>query len=51
MVDLKLAILEHPKTSYKLFKAIRQAEKRFCAGFNKRFNSLLHSETKKVKTF
>ena len=42
--DLKSVIAEHPKTSHKLSKAIRQAEK---VGSN----SCLYSDTKKVKTF
>ena len=44
IVDIKSIITEHPKTSYKLSKAIRQAEK---VGFN----SFLYSDTKKVKIF
>ena len=41
-VEIKSIIAEHPKTSHKLSKTIRQAEKR---GFNIPF----YSDTKKVK--
>ena len=43
-VDIKSVITEHPKTSHKLSKTIRQAEK---AGSN----SSLYSGTKRVKFF
>ena len=43
-VDLKSIIKEHPKTSHKLSKAIRQAEK---VGSN----SSLYSNTKKSENF
>ena len=42
--DIKSIIAEHPKTSHKLSKTIRQAEK---VGSK----SSLYSDTKKVKTF
>ena len=42
--DIKSIITEHPKTSHKLFKTIRQAKK---VGSN----SSLYSDTKKVKIF
>ena len=44
IADVKLVITEHPKTSHKLSKTIRQAEK---IGSN----SPLYSDTKKVKIF
>ena len=44
IVDIKSVITEHPKTSHKLSKTIRQAEK---VGSN----SSLYSDTKKVKIF
>ena len=44
IVDTKSVITEHPKTSHKLSKTIRQAEK---VGSN---NSL-YSDTKKAKVF
>ena len=44
IVDIKSIIIEHPKTSHKLSKTIRQAEK---VGSN----SSLYSGTKKVKKF
>ena len=40
IVDMKLIITEHPKTSHKLFKTIRQSKK---VGFK----SPLYSDTKK----
>ena len=43
-VDIKSVITEYPKTSHKLSKTIRQAEK---LGFN----SYLYSDTEKVKKF
>ena len=43
-VDIKLVIIEHPKTLHKLYKTVRQAEK---VGTN----SLLYSDTKKSKIF
>ena len=43
-VDIKSVITEYPKTSHKLSKTIRQAEK---LGFN----SYLYSDTEKVKNF
>ena len=42
MGNKKLVIIEHPKTSHKLTKTIRQAEK---------IRSPLYSKTKKVKIF
>ena len=44
MVGIKSVIAEHPKTSHKLSKTIRQTEK---VGSN----SFLYSDTKKVKIF
>ena len=44
IVDIKSVITEHQKTSHKLSKTIREAEK---VGSN----SSLHSDTKKVKNF
>ena len=44
IVERKSIITEHPKTSHKLSKTIRQAEK---VGFN----SFLYSDTKNVKMF
>ena len=44
IVDIKSVITEHPKTSHKLSKTIRQAEK---VGSN----SSLYSDTKNVKIF
>ena len=43
-VDIKSVIAEHPKTSHKLSKTIRQTEKVSS-------NSSLYSDTKKVKIF
>ena len=43
-VDIKSVIREHPKTSHKLSKSIREAEKVYS-------NSSLYSDTKKVKLF
>ena len=43
--------MEHPKTSHKLFKTIRQAEKVSKVGSGKICNSSLYSDTKKVKLF
>ena len=43
-VDIKSVITEYPKTSHKLSKTIRQAEK---LGFN----SSLYSDTGKIKNF
>ena len=43
IVDRKLVIIEHPKTSHKLPKAIRQAENISQA----ESNSSLYSDTKK----
>ena len=44
IVDIKSIITEHPETSHKLTKTIRQAEK---VGSN----SFLYSDTKNVKNF
>ena len=44
IIDIKSIIREHPKTSHKLFKTIKQAEK---VGSNSSF----YSDTKKVKLF
>ena len=43
--------MEHPKTSQKLFKTIRQAEKVSKVGSGKISNSYLYSDTKKMKFF
>ena len=44
--------MEHPKTSHKLSKTIRQAEKIFQVGSVKKVSdSPLYSQTKKAKTF
>ena len=48
IVDIKSVTKEHPKTSHKLSKTIRQAEK---VGCGKNSDSPLYSETKKVKIF
>ena len=44
IVDIKSAIIEHPKTSGKLSKTLKQAKK---IGSDKKFESPLHRETKK----
>ena len=44
IIDIKSVIIEHPKTSHKLSKTIRQAEKVDS-------NSSLYSDTKKVNIF
>ena len=51
IVDIKSVIIKHPKTSHKLTKTIRQAEKVCQVGFGKSSNSSLYSETKKEKIF
>ena len=51
IVDIKSVIIEHPKTSCKLSKTIRQAEKVSHVGSSKSSNSPLDSETKKVAIF
>ena len=43
-VDIKLVTIEHPKTSHKLSKAIRQGEKKSYAGSCKSSNSSLYSK-------
>ena len=47
IADIKSAIIEHPKTSHKLSKTIKQADKVFQVAFN---NSL-YSNTKTVTNF
>ena len=47
IIDTKSVITEDPKTSHKLFKTLRQAEKVSRVGSN----SSLYSDTKKVKHF
>ena len=50
--DIKSVTIEHSKTSRKLSKVIRQAEKvSEVSGTGKNFDSPLHSETKTVKMF
>ena len=49
IADIKLVIIEHPKTSHKLSKTMRQAEKASQVGSGKSSNSSLYSDTKKVK--
>ena len=52
IVDIKPVIIEHPRTLYKLSKAIRQAEKvSEVSGTGKTSDSPLYSEMKKVKFF
>ena len=51
IVDIKLVIIEHPKTSHKLSKTIRQCEKVPQIGSGKSSNSSLYSDRKKVKIF
>ena len=48
-MSVKSVILEHPKTSLKLSKAIRQTEKVSQVGAGKNSDSPLYSETKKKK--
>ena len=43
-VDIKSVTIEHPKTSHKLSKAIRQGEKKSYAGSCKSCNSPLYSK-------
>ena len=50
-VDVKSATIEHPETSLKLPKSIRQAKKLSQEGSGKNYNSLWYSQTKKVKIF
>ena len=48
IVDIKPVIIEYPKTSHKLCKAIRQAEKDSqVSGASKNSDNPLYSETKK----
>ena len=47
IVDIKSVTIENPKTSHKLSKTIRQAEKISQAGAVKNCNSPLYIETKK----
>ena len=49
-ISIKLVLIEHPKTSYKLSKTIRQGKK-VSQGVDatKNFDSPLYSETTKVK--
>ena len=50
IVDIKSVIIEPPKVSHKLSKAIRQAENfSQVSGAGKRSGSSLNSKTKKVK--
>ena len=50
IVDIKLVVIEHPKTLHKLPKEICQAGKVSQVNVaGKNFGSPLHSETKKVK--
>ena len=52
IVDIKLVVIEHPKTLHKLPKEIWQAGKvSQVNGAGKNFGSPLYSETKKVKNF
>ena len=44
--DIKSVVIEHPKTSHKLSKTIRQAEKVTEVGSGESYNSSLYSETK-----
>ena len=46
IVDIKSVTKEHPKTSCKLSKTIRQTKKVFQVGSGKSSNSPLYSETK-----
>ena len=49
---MKSVVIEHPKTSRKLSKAIKQAEKVSQAnGASKNCGGALYSETKKSKSF
>ena len=45
--NTRSVIIEHPKTSHKSFKAIRQAKKVSRVGFGKIYNSPLYSRTKR----
>ena len=49
VVCIKLVTIEHPKTSRKLFKPIKQAEKVSQVGFGRTSNSPLYRKTKKSK--
>ena len=51
IADIKSVIIEHPKTSHKLSKIIRQAEKVSQIGSGKSSNSLLQSELKTSEKF
>ena len=51
IVDIKSVTIEHPKTSYKLSKTVRQAEKVSQVGSGESSNSPLYSNTKKVRVF
>ena len=49
---MKSVVIEHPKTSRKLSKAIKQAEKvSQASGASKNCGSALYSETKKSQNF
>ena len=51
---IKSAIMEHPETSHKLLKTIKQTEKVSqvsASGASKNFNSSLNSETNKSEGF
>ena len=50
-VDIKSIIIEHPKTSHKLSKTIRQTDKVSQVGFHKISNTPLYSKTKKREHF
>ena len=51
IVDITLAIIDHPKTFDKLSKNIRQAEKVSKVGNWKNYIGPLYSETKKNESF
>ena len=52
IADIKSVITEHPKTSHKLSKTIRQAEKvSQVSGADKNSDSSLYGKIKKVKVF
>ena len=50
-VDIKLIIIEQPKTSHKLSKTIRQAKNGFQVVSGRRSNKNLFSVTKNVEIF
>ena len=51
IVDITLAIIDHPKTFDKLSKNIRQAEKASNVGNWKNYIGPLYSETKEKESF